>query len=398
MEIRSVTFLIDPDGALDQASAAGEAARLRFHQAGFALQTVRLATTPYPTWCRSQDKIASLMRRSAEAGFDYVAIGPVRLDDEPQFLRDLPQMIGAYERLFASAEIADTGGRIDTGRVRDIATVVRALSQIRSDGFANLYFTAIANCHPGSPFFPVSYHGGGPASFAIAVEGASLAVEAFGSADSISAARDRLIRAIERETELLVLVADRIARNFDLVFGGIDFSLAPYPDAARSLGAAIEALGVPRIGGHGSLFAAALLAECVDRAVFPRCGFSGLMFPVLEDAVLARRAAEGVLTVNDLLLYSAVCGAGLDTLPLPGDTSVQELTGLLLDLAALAVRLDKPLTARLMPLPGLRAGDPASFDFAYFADSRVMVLKGQGLAGLMSGGSRLELMARPRSW
>jgi uncharacterized protein (UPF0210 family) len=39
---------------------------------------------------------------------------------------------------------------------------------------------------------------------------------------------------------------------------------------------------------------------------------------VLEDAILAQRAAEGTLTIKDLLLYSAVCGTGLDTVPLPG--------------------------------------------------------------------------------
>jgi hypothetical protein len=49
---------------------------------------------------------------------------------------------------------------------------------------------------------------------------------------------------------------------------------------------------------------------------------------------------------------------------------------ILLDVAALAARLNKPLTARLMPLPGLQAGDPVTFDFPYFAPSRVMSLKG----------------------
>jgi uncharacterized protein (UPF0210 family) len=228
------------------------------------------------------------------------------------------------------------------------------------------------------------------------VEAADLAVEAFEGADSLSVARDRLVRAIEGEAGRLVAIAERIERDFGVGFGGIDFTLAPYPEEGRSLGAAVEALGVRRMGGHGSLFVAALLAESVDRADLPRCGFSGLMFPVLEDAVLARRAGEGAVTVNELLLYSAVCGTGLDTVPLPGDVEVEELTGVLLDLAALAVRLDKPLTARLMPLPGLAAGDPVTLDFPYFADSRVMALKGRGLSGLMAGASRLEVLTRPR--
>jgi hypothetical protein len=213
-------------------------------------------------------------------------------------------------------------------------------------------------------------------------------------ASSLEGARQNLVAVIEREATGLATAMDSAARRHGLVFGGTDFSPAPYPEEERSLGAALEALGVGAVGGRGSLFAAAFPAECAGRARFPHCGFSGLMFPVLEDAALARGAAEGLLTVGDLLLYSAVCGAGLDTLPLPGDVSLEELAGILLDVAALAVRLDKPLTARLMPLPGLAAGDRVTFDFPYFADSRVMATKGVGAGGLLAGREIIVLQAR----
>jgi len=112
---------------------------------------------------------------------------------------------------------------------------------------------------------------------------------------------------------------------------------------------------------------------------------------VLEDATLAARAADGSLTVNDLLLYSAVCGAGLDTIPLPGDTTVETLSAVLLDVAALALRLGKPLTARLMPIPEKQAGDPTGFDFAFFANSRVMGLRAAPLHGALAGNELLPL-------
>ncbi|MFZ0545030.1 MAG: DUF711 family protein, partial [Candidatus Promineifilaceae bacterium] len=157
---------------------------------------------------------------------------------------------------------------------------------------------------------------------------------------------------------------------------------------------AMEGLGLAQVGGSGSLFAAAFITEAIDRADFPRCGFSGLMLPVLEDSVLAARAAEGVVSISDLLSYSAVCGVGLDTIPLPGDISQAALAGILLDVAALAVRLDKPLTARLMPMPGLAAGDAIHFDFPYFADSRVMAAPGKGVSGLLGQLERLEIRRR----
>jgi uncharacterized protein (UPF0210 family) len=182
-----------------------------------------------------------------------------------------------------------------------------------------------------------------------------------------------------------------VAAVHQIAFSGIDFSLAPYPTADKSLGGAMEALGIPHVGAPGSLFAAAFITEAIGRANFRRCGFSGLMLPVLEDTVLAQRAAERRLTINDLLGYAAVCGVGLDTIPLPGDISQATLTGILLDTAALAVRLDKPLTARLMPLPGLAAADLAHFDFAYFADSRVMDAPGKGVSDLLQGVIRLDM-------
>jgi uncharacterized protein (UPF0210 family) len=118
------------------------------------------------------------------------------------------------------------------------------------------------------------------------------------------------------------------------------------------------------------------------------------MMPVLEDATLAKRAADGTLSVKDVLLYSAVCGTGLDTIPLPGDTTVDQIIPLLLDLSALALRLDKPLTARLMPVPNKKAGDPTNFDFGFFANSKVMALGAEPLSFPMNGKEVIEIRKR----
>jgi uncharacterized protein len=157
-------------------------------------------------------------------------------------------------------------------------------------------------------------------------------------------------------------------------------------------------MGVPKVGLHGSLAAAAILTEAIERADFPHIGFNGFMQPILEDSVLAKRAAEGMLSIKDALLYSAVCGTGLDTVPLPGDTTADEIAPLLLDLCALALRLEKPLTARLMPVPGKRAGDSTEFDFAFFANSRVMRLDSSPLNLPLGGNEKISLNVKhPRS-
>jgi hypothetical protein len=73
---------------------------------------------------------------------------------------------------------------------------------------------------------------------------------------------------------------------------------------------------------------------------------------------------------------------------------VEQISALLLDISALALRLNKPLTARLMPIPGKKAGDPVEFNFEYFANSKVMALESAGLGGLFATNERLTLKAR----
>jgi hypothetical protein len=231
--------------------------------------------------------------------------------------------------------------------------------------------------------------------FALATEAADLAVTAFRQAASLEEGRRNLVSAIEGHARNLSDVSHLVESQTGVRFGGIDFSLAPFPVEDRSLGTAMELLGLPALGAHGSLAAAAILADTLDQAEFMRIGFSGLFLPVLEDATLARRVAEGSLGVMDLLLYSAVCGTGLDTIPLPGETTAEQISAVLLDLASLSSRLGKPLTARLMPIPGKKAGEPTGFRFDYFANSRVMALPALPLQGFLAGQETFGLHRRP---
>jgi len=83
---------------------------------------------------------------------------------------------------------------------------------------------------------------------------------------------------------------------------------------------------------------------------------------VLEDKVMAQRWAEGTFNVDSLLAYSSVCGTGLDTIPLPGDISVEQMVRIYGDVASLAVKWNKPLSARLQPVPGKKAGDMTEYE------------------------------------
>ena len=400
MKIRSITYFCNPKSPLDDKvlQTAGDflkQARSAYETAGYEVQTVRLATIPFPELLGEEHigrlpELTNQMDAIAQGlKIGYVSLGPA-LPEMPRSFEVIPDAVFVSKNVFFSGKMADITRGVNISAVRACAEVIVKCASIEPNGFANLQFAALANVNAGAPFFPAAYHDSDKAMFSIATESADLAVQAFENAKTIDEARRNLIGEIEKHGKRLT----EVAKALHCKFGGIDFSLAPFPTDEQSLGTAFEKLGVPRIGLHGSLLAAAILTEAIDRAGFLHTGFSGLMMPILEDATLAKRAAEGTLSIKDVLLYSAVCGTGLDTIPLPGDTTAEQILPLLLDLCALALRLDKPLTARLMPVPNKKAGEETNFDFAFFAPSRVLSLDSEGLAHALARTEAFPLASR----
>jgi uncharacterized protein (UPF0210 family) len=395
MKIRSITYFMNvgwplKDDKLQEAGIFLSTARSAFENAGYEVQTTRIASVPFTTLLGA-DAISltprfaqKLSNAIAANGIDYASLGPA-LPDVPESYEMIPDAIAASKNVFFSGVMASARDGIYLPALRACANVILRNATISPDGFANLRFAALANVLPGGPFFPASYHDADQPTFALALEAADLPLEAFANTKTVEAGRRNLIGELENHARKLVYAAEPLKFRFNVRFGGIDFSLAPFPIESRSIGSAFETLGISKTGLHGSLAAACILTDAIDRADFPRAGFSGLMMPVLEDATLAKRAAEKVLTVKDLLMYSAVCGSGLDTVPIPGNVTSGQISALLLDISALALRLHKPLTARLMPIPGKIAGDVTEFNFDYFANSRVMALEAEGLTRLFAG-------------
>jgi uncharacterized protein (UPF0210 family) len=400
MKIRSITYFCNPKYPLDEKvlTKAGtflSNARSAYEAAGYEVQTVRLATIPFPQLLADENisKLPELTSQiddiTQRLGIGYVSLGAA-LPESPRSYEGIPDAIFVSKNVFFGGVMADKVRGIDLAAIQACADVIVKCATIEPNGFANLQFAALANVEAGAPFLPAAYHDSDEHKFAIATESADLAVEAFANAKSLEEGRRDLIHEIEKHGKKLT----EVAKSLHLRFGGIDFSLAPFPDDAHSLGNAVEKMGVPKIGLHGSLAAAAILTEAIDQAAFLHTGFSGFMQPILEDSILAKRAAEGTLTIKDVLLYSAVCGTGLDTIPLPGDTTSGQLAPLLLDVCALALRLDKPLTARLMPIPNKKAGDETNFDFAFFAPSKVMALDSAELNSPFNQKEFLQLKKR----
>ena len=381
MKVRAITVGVDPRVPLQIASiaAAGRFAaglRTECKTIGIPVQTVRLATPPFPSYLhdKSEADIHAYVRDLQDCcqthGLEYCSIGPVhpQREAEQRMFAMLPQLIAETQTIFASAILAESGQPLDLSTGQAIAHAVRDISQATDEGFGNLRLAAVVNCGPHIPFFPAAYHAGQRA-FSLALEAADIVAAVAQPGRRLDDFRQELVREFERRVLPLQQLAQRLAGQ-GYAFRGIDISPAPGPGS--SIAYAMEGLGLGRFGEPGTLAIAAQITAALKETSLPTCGYCGLMLPVLEDVGLAERNNEGRLRLSTLLSYSAVCGTGLDTIPVAGDVSIEKLTALLCDVAALGWKLGKPLSARLLPVPGKQAGDMTNFDFAYFVNTRVM--------------------------
>ncbi len=404
MRIRSITSFYDPaaknsEKELRKLSQTSKDLVQALTAAGLTVQSTRLAAAPFPAWLSGLPSSQTIQRvKDAEAaaqqlGWTYFSLGPA-LPAYPSSYELIPAILAETQNVFLGAVMADSKV-IYPQAVSLCAEVIHRNAAITPDGFANLRFAALANVPPETPFLPSAYHQPGePPAISIAVECADVVIDSFKNSVDLEQSRNRLLSSLEAAAAKINSVVNEVISGSGIVFKGFDFSPAPYPEDWCSLGGGVEMLGLEHIGAAGSLTAVAVIADTLDKGNWLRAGFNGMMLPVLEDSVLAHRVAEGSLSVKDLLLYSAVCGTGLDTVPLSGDTTREQLAGILMDVAALAVRLAKPLTARLMPIPGKTAGDKTNFQFDYFANSRVMALDGQTLSAPISNSPTIPLTPR----
>src|SRR4029434_8186439 len=185
--------------------------------------------------------------------------------------------------------------------------------------------------------------------------------------------------AQHRLTDMLSAQAAEIERHAERVdletgwrYMGIDLSPAPLKEI--SIGEAMEELIAQPFGSSGTLTAAATITSAIREVQVKQTGYNGLMLPILEDSRLAQRWSEGRISIEGLLSYSAVCGTGLDTVPLPGDVTIEQLDMIIGDMATLAFKWHKPLSARLLPVKEKVAGDMTEFDDPYLVNAVIQPL------------------------
>ncbi|SRR5579875_527548 len=383
--IRTITLGIAeehplPGAVIQRAATILRVAGERYAAGGYEVQTLRIATRPLlddlAAWSPAGIVAYThdLQRMLDDAGLAYCSLGPAQAarPDFPLERMDLlADVLISTSALNATVQLAEVEHGLRAEAARPAARIIKRLADETAEGFGNFRFAMLACVAPGAPFFPAAYHNG-PASLSIGLQGTSIVKDAlrpYASGNAPTRITEWVREALIARAMPVVTLGEQLAREHDLHFGGID--LSPAPMGEDSIVTALELCGYGPFGTPGTLAAAAALTEALKSTGLPTCGYCGLMLPVLEDAALGRRWAESNLNTHQLLLYSAVCGTGLDTIPLPGDIAPEAIAGLLLDVATLALRLRKPLSARLFPVPGRRAGEYTAFTSPYLTNTRI---------------------------
>lgn len=380
-KIRTITAFVklDTRSYREQITAALRflhAAKEQYTTAGYEVETLRITTQPFPEIVHRMPAPAALQffheldALAQKEGFTP-DIGPAmsRDSDDPAQAQLLAEIIAETQTINGFVVIADASG-IHWNGIHAAGRVIKYLEDHTPHGEGNFRFAAGAFPPANAPFYPVSSTQGVGGGFAIGIESAGIVGRVFAAANGdVVAAGQKLSSELGAAAKEVEEIARRVEKNEGWSYRGIDLTPVPLKDI--SIGTAMESLVGGTLGSAGTLSVAYTITTAIRAIPVLQTGYSGLMLPVLEDSTLARRWEAGQLHRDELLAYSAVCSAGLDAIPLPGDITQHELEHIISDVASLAVKWKKPLSARLLPAPGKRAGDTTDFSSPYLVNIKI---------------------------
>ncbi|MBD2343055.1 DUF711 family protein [Anabaena subtropica] len=373
MKIRTITTGISLDSPKETSKIKmvanfNEKAQMIFAEHGYEVQTTRISTNTWEEYLAGLSLGAILKETQAleelcqSLNVSFFNIGYA---STPETIEMIPDINKHTSVIYCSSKI-----KSNLENITESAQAIKRISQESENGYGNFRFCTWANCQSGIPFFPTSYHAGAT-SFSIGLELGDLVMQVFSQASDLQDVENKLQKILAIEVRKIEAIAEQISAQFMIEFHGIDTSLTPSLDQKNSIAFAYEKLLDGKFGNPGTLAISGMLTRVLKNISAKNCGYSGLMLPVCEDIGLATRANEKTYDITNLLLYSAVCGCGLDTIPIPGDITIEKIAAILSDMATLAFKLNKPLSARLFPIPDKKAGEMTTFNSPYLVDCQI---------------------------
>ena len=258
------------------------------------------------------------------------------------------------------------------------AKTIIEVSRLSENGFDN-FRLGISNGNTRfTPFFPFANFKE-PLSYSIGLESLGYLMDIYYSKKNNSFPK-KISKFKNELINNLAELNDFLTQNSSLEYKGIDSSLAPIPRTNQSIGLLYELLSVNTLGNFGSLSVTSRLTDLISDAFrlsgAKKAGFNGVMFSPLEDDWLAKQSCEGILTIDSLMLYSTVCGCGLDMIPIQGDIFNETIASLICDVVTLSEKLKKPLGVRVLPIPGKFPNDKTCFNHEFLTDMKIFNLQG----------------------
>ena len=353
-----------------------------FNTNDYVVQSIRIVTNPFGEYLNTRSY------ETAQADLQYLsdlltaannsalrvrlAIGEAQTANELLILPELIKAFGDLCNVCVNVPL-DEFGVLDNTLIEQSVQTVQRIAEITPRGEGNFNFTVNFNCQPLIPYFPASYHRKALGNkFVIGLETPDLLVSVLEEYNQVNGTMPHnnqfadyynvMSQALQYHIDNITEIINRSDISDAFTFAGIDSSAAPSKNCA-SMTDVYEAMGVPYFGASGTVEASALLTK-VFKSIHrvELVGFSGLMLALTEDQGLAKGSINGDFDIRSLLTYSAVCGIGLDTVPIPGDTPADKIAAIMRDTGTMAYRLNKPLTVRLFPVPGLKAGELTAFE------------------------------------
>jgi uncharacterized protein (UPF0210 family) len=337
----------------------------------------------------------SLAAAAEQAGVDILGGFSAQVEkgitkSDLAFIRSVPRALAETKRLCASINVGSSNKGINMDAVAMMGKTVSQLAEQTADqgGFGAAKFVVFCNQPGDNPFMAGAIHGVEEADVVLNVGVSGPGVIARSLEKTIrTKGRENLrlddiaeeIKQITfRVTRCGELIGRQVSKELGVEFGVVDLSLAPTPKVGDSVGEILSIIGVDAIGAPGSTAIVALLNDAVKKGgIFASKsvgGLSGAFIPVMEDAVLADAVAKGQLTIEKLEAMTCVCSVGLDMVPIPGDVGSDTIAAIIADEMAVGMVNNKTTAARLIPVPGKKAGEIVSFG-GLFGGSPVMEVR-----------------------
>ncbi len=311
----------------------------------------------------------TLTQQAKSYGFRWVNLPLILTSQSILSFSDLVRkLILTNDNLFISLYFKD----ISSYTLEIASKSILKVSRISRSGIDSFRLGVAYGELEGCPFFPYAYFTK-PNSFSLGLESLNL----------LNILKDDELNPLSTFVQYLSEDMNLLKKNClnplldtsDLNFMGIDASLAPFPREKFNLVEAFRKLGILRFGAPGTLTRISQLTlglkSSIKNSGITPVGFNGCMLSVIEDDGLAEIAFKQEINIDKLMLYSTVCGCGIDMVPVAGGIHIDTIMNMILDIIELSKRHSKPLGLRILPQSGLSSNESSSLCHDFLTDTRI---------------------------